>query len=167
MMTEGDVGAIGLEYSDLLRGQVVCELEDFATGDDQRSPERSRCTSTHDVRSRRQRSGNETGSRSNRRHPSMREILMDKPNPGSDEAIAAGCTCPVLDNSHDRGKGPFTLTEGCPIHDPRRASRYRAMHALASRDMVWRWQTTNQARRRPTGPRCVASLGPAVTLTSV
>ena len=24
-------------------------------------------------------------------------------NPGSDEAIAAGCTCPVIDNGHGRG----------------------------------------------------------------
>lgn len=28
---------------------------------------------------------------------------MNTPNPGSDEAIAAGCRCPVLDNAHGRG----------------------------------------------------------------
>jgi hypothetical protein len=26
-----------------------------------------------------------------------------KPNPGSDDAIDAGCTCPVLDNGHGKG----------------------------------------------------------------
>ena len=44
-------------------------------------------------------------------------------NPGSKEAVANGCTCPILDNSHGskelgdtRG---FYYTVGCPIHDPR------------------------------------------------
>lgn len=42
------------------------------------------------------------------------------PNPGSDEAIAMGCTCPVLDNGHgnerlgkERG---FVISCDCPIH---------------------------------------------------
>ena len=42
------------------------------------------------------------------------------PNPGSDAAIADGCTCPVMDNGHgsqslgdSRG---FWVTAGCPIH---------------------------------------------------
>ena len=44
-----------------------------------------------------------------------------KPNPGSDEAIRMGCTCPVLDNCHGRGEGPFGngnfwINLGCPIH---------------------------------------------------
>jgi hypothetical protein len=41
------------------------------------------------------------------------------PNPGSDAAIDMGCTCPVLDNGHGRindGKGPFWITEKCPVH---------------------------------------------------
>lgn len=38
------------------------------------------------------------------------------PNPGSDAAIDKGCTCPVLDNNHGRGEGPWWITEGCPIH---------------------------------------------------
>lgn len=25
--------------------------------------------------------------------------MQNKPNPGSDEAVAAGCTCPVMDNA--------------------------------------------------------------------
>ena len=49
-----------------------------------------------------------------------------KPNPGSDEAIAQGCTCPVLDNGRGGGvwggiKGGeqvFWITEGCPVHMP-------------------------------------------------
>lgn len=47
-------------------------------------------------------------------------------NPGSDEAIAKGCICPVLDNGHGKGSGrvdedgnpQFWVTQGCPIHDP-------------------------------------------------
>lgn len=48
----------------------------------------------------------------------------DKPNPGSDEAIKAGCTCPVLDNGHGKGSG-YTFPDGtpsfwyspnCPVH---------------------------------------------------
>lgn len=45
---------------------------------------------------------------------------MNIPNPGSPEAIAKGCTCPVLDNSHGRGymgiKDVFVYREGCPVH---------------------------------------------------
>lgn len=46
--------------------------------------------------------------------------MSDEPNPGSDDAIEAGCICPVLDNSHGRGfmgqEGIFWITAGCPIH---------------------------------------------------
>ena len=42
------------------------------------------------------------------------------PNPGSDEAISAGCTCPVYDNARGRGymciAGVFVYQEGCPVH---------------------------------------------------
>jgi len=42
------------------------------------------------------------------------------PNPGSDEAIKMGCTCPVLDNAHGNGaRGDpnlFWISEDCPIH---------------------------------------------------
>ena len=46
------------------------------------------------------------------------------PNPGSDEALASGCTCAVLDNAHGKGfpyKGgtSFWITEGCPVHFPK------------------------------------------------
>lgn len=44
----------------------------------------------------------------------------DKPNPGSDEAIALGCKCPVLDNGHGYGSnygvGVYWIAEICPVH---------------------------------------------------
>jgi len=45
-------------------------------------------------------------------------------NPGSDEALARGCRCAVLDNAHgagfrtnERGEPLFWITCGCPLHD--------------------------------------------------
>jgi len=38
------------------------------------------------------------------------------PNPGSDMARDHGCTCPVLDNGHGRGPGPFWINGDCPLH---------------------------------------------------
>ena len=42
------------------------------------------------------------------------------PNPGSPEAVAKGCTCPVIDNHHGRGFGvdgkQFWMDGGCPLH---------------------------------------------------
>lgn len=54
----------------------------------------------------------------------MREESSNKaiPNPGSDEAVAMGCTCPVLANGRGRGawnqgKDPnFWIDGRCPIH---------------------------------------------------
>jgi hypothetical protein len=47
------------------------------------------------------------------------------PNPGSAEAVAAGCTCAVLDNCRgagayvrEDGSLEFWITQGCPIHAP-------------------------------------------------
>lgn len=52
--------------------------------------------------------------------------MTDKPNPGSNEAVEAGCSCPRMDNSHGRGayggaKGEdarpqFWIREDCPLH---------------------------------------------------
>lgn len=45
----------------------------------------------------------------------------DAPSPGSNEAIDAGCRCPVLDNSHGWGfrkEGEFIISLGCPLHAP-------------------------------------------------
>lgn len=49
-----------------------------------------------------------------------------RPTPGSEEARAKGCRCPVLDNEHGRGylglgvKGIYVVVQGCPLHDPNR-----------------------------------------------
>lgn len=40
----------------------------------------------------------------------------DIPNSGSDEARKLGCICPVLDNCHGHGDGPFWIIIGCPLH---------------------------------------------------
>lgn len=52
----------------------------------------------------------------------------EKPVPGSDMAIAQGCTCPVLDNNHGafppfeiEGEGAWYMVEGCPVHAPEAA----------------------------------------------
>lgn len=53
---------------------------------------------------------------------------VERPNPGSMEAVSLGCTCAVLDNNHGKWP-PFPATEtypgggwwitgGCPIHAP-------------------------------------------------
>jgi hypothetical protein len=47
---------------------------------------------------------------------------MTQPNPGSDAAVAIGCTCPVLDNGRWRGTyqvdgvWQFWITPDCPLH---------------------------------------------------
>lgn len=47
---------------------------------------------------------------------------MTQPNPGSDAAVAIGCTCPVLDNGRGRGTyqvdgvWQFWITPDCPLH---------------------------------------------------
>lgn len=42
------------------------------------------------------------------------------PNPGSVEALALGCRCPVMDNNH--GKWPhwrgWLINPACPVHMP-------------------------------------------------
>lgn len=41
--------------------------------------------------------------------------------PGSPEAVAAGCVCPILDNGHGRGymgqKNVFSIRMDCTIHN--------------------------------------------------
>jgi len=51
----------------------------------------------------------------------MKKTIKAKvPNPGSDEAIELGCTCPVLDNGHgdeELGKTRgFWISGNCEIH---------------------------------------------------
>jgi hypothetical protein len=40
--------------------------------------------------------------------------------PGSDAALAQGCTCPVMDNAHGKGfmgqAGAFVTRGNCPLH---------------------------------------------------
>ena len=55
-----------------------------------------------------------------------RQIKPKIPNPGSDQALDLGCTCPVLDNGHGigvwdekLGTHVFWQTRGCPIHHAR------------------------------------------------
>lgn len=42
------------------------------------------------------------------------------PNPGSAEALALGCRCPVLDNGHGKGSGwglgAFWISDACELH---------------------------------------------------
>lgn len=57
-----------------------------------------------------------------------------RPNPGSDEALALGCICPVLDNRHGAGldypDGPaFWVNGNCPIHG-REAVLHEALCAV-------------------------------------
>lgn len=57
-------------------------------------------------------------------------MAQHPPPPGSPEAQAAGCICPVLDNAHgkgylggvtdDDGEKVYVTVGGCPIHDPER-----------------------------------------------
>lgn len=46
-----------------------------------------------------------------------------KPNPGSDEALDQGCSCPVLDNGHGNPElgrtGGFVYNADCPVHCPK------------------------------------------------
>ncbi len=39
------------------------------------------------------------------------------PNPGSEEAVKAGCRCPVIDNHYGKGTPyGFWMSEDCPLH---------------------------------------------------
>ena len=53
--------------------------------------------------------------------------------PGSPEAVAKGCSCPIMDNCHGRGymgqKNVFSVTLGCIIH----SSAYMSTDANAPR----------------------------------
>lgn len=47
--------------------------------------------------------------------------MPKQPNPGSEEAHAKGCKCPILDNNHGRGRGDgsFWISGDCPLHAAR------------------------------------------------
>lgn len=44
--------------------------------------------------------------------------MKEEPNPGSADAVAGGCNCPIIDNGHGYGsyKGGFIVNMNCPIH---------------------------------------------------
>lgn len=56
----------------------------------------------------------------------MLDLKKNSLPPGSDEAIAAGCVCPVLDNAHgkgymggvkdENGEIVYILSWVCPLH---------------------------------------------------
>lgn len=48
---------------------------------------------------------------------------MNKPYPGSDEALDLGCRCPAIDNGHghglytdENGERRFVIRGDCPLH---------------------------------------------------
>ena len=46
------------------------------------------------------------------------------PNPGSEEAIKLGCSCPCMDNNYGingsyYGEGKWIIMADCPIHNKR------------------------------------------------
>ena len=49
--------------------------------------------------------------------------MTDAPFPGSPQAVAQGCTCPVMDNNNGRGlceldgMPVYWVNAGCPLHD--------------------------------------------------
>ena len=48
--------------------------------------------------------------------------MTNNPTPGSDAAVAQGCTCPTMDNGRGRGhygdgdKYGFVMSGDCPLH---------------------------------------------------
>lgn len=46
-----------------------------------------------------------------------------KPTPGSNAALANGCTCPIIDNGYGKGcgwgPGMFWISADCPLHSSR------------------------------------------------
>jgi hypothetical protein len=56
----------------------------------------------------------------------MSHVRITVPNPGSPEAVAMGCTCPIEINCHgfgmyngallNDGRALFTWHEECPVH---------------------------------------------------
>ena len=50
----------------------------------------------------------------------MSNTNIPAPNPGSANAVALGCTCPIFDNCHGAGvvghPGWFWFSDDCPVH---------------------------------------------------
>ena len=49
-----------------------------------------------------------------------KKTIKKVPNPGSPEAVEAGCLCPVLDNHYGKGSDKsntkFWYNSSCPLH---------------------------------------------------
>ncbi len=64
-----------------------------------------------------------------------------RPNPGSQAAVAAGCTCTIIDNSHGKGingdgaKYGWWIIADCPLHG-RAALEWAAQQAEPSRQVA-------------------------------
>lgn len=48
-------------------------------------------------------------------------MTTEPPAPGSDEAVAQGCECPILDNARGQGfmyagKKSYWISGACPMH---------------------------------------------------
>lgn len=56
------------------------------------------------------------------------------PAPGSPEAIAQGCTCPVLDNGHGKGylgdgeRFGWVMSLDCPLHGTEANEKLQSQH---------------------------------------
>ena len=54
-----------------------------------------------------------------------------QPNPGSPEAVALGCKCPVMDNGHGKGihdwtgqgRELFWINGDCPLHGDKKEEK--------------------------------------------
>lgn len=56
-----------------------------------------------------------------KKNTNIAKPIKKVPNPGSPEAVEAGCLCPVLDNHYGKGAGDksntqFWYNSSCPLH---------------------------------------------------
>ncbi len=65
---------------------------------------------------------------------------MSEPRPGSSEAVARDCKCPVIDNHHGLGYGGdgarfgWYVSESCPVHAQRGCLLRASLDALDKTD---------------------------------
>jgi hypothetical protein len=63
--------------------------------------------------------------------PDVTDLEQKVANPGSEEARALGCKCPVIDNHYGKGyrglEGVFVYNEDCNVHADPIAAAIRAM----------------------------------------
>ena len=50
--------------------------------------------------------------------------MTEPPHPGTEDAHAKGCTCPIIDNHYGKGRGGdgerygWYMMGNCPLHSP-------------------------------------------------